>query len=211
MSPVKLILIGGGEHARVVAEVIRSQSDQFELLGFVDPAECSETTERLSLARLGDEGSLARYTGVTAVLGVGATGPGDRRMEIVRRLSPLVRGWASVTHRTASISPTAILGAGTVVMAGGAINSGAKLGEHCVVNTGAVIEHDAVLGDHVFVGPRAVIGGGTQVGDGAFIGLGASVRDHVTIGIKALVGMGAVVVRNVEAGTRVVGVPARCS
>src|SRR2546422_10367099 len=121
----KLILVGGGEHARVVAEVIRSRADVFELLGFVDPADCSETVERLGLRRLGDDGSLPRYPGVGAVLGVGVMEIGDRRMQIAARLSPTVRDWVTVTHRAATVSSTAVLGAGTVVMAGCAINSGA--------------------------------------------------------------------------------------
>ena len=37
----------------------------------------------------------------------------------------------------------------------------------------------------------------------------AAVRDHVNLGAEVLIGMGAVVVSDVEAGRRVLGVPAR--
>ena len=47
------------------------------------------------------------------------------------------------------------------------------------------------------------------VGDGAMVGLGARVLPGVTIGAGATVGAGAVVIRDVEAGSTVVGVPAR--
>ena len=51
--------------------------------------------------------------------------------------------------------------------------------------------------------------GAARIGDQAYIGLGAVVRDHISIGAGATVAMGAVVVRDVAAGARVMGVPAR--
>ncbi|MGH8248101.1 MAG: hypothetical protein ACREUU_16895, partial [Gammaproteobacteria bacterium] len=49
MSGRRIILIGGGGHARVIAEAVRSNVDRFELVGFVDPNECSETTRALGI------------------------------------------------------------------------------------------------------------------------------------------------------------------
>ena len=210
MASRPLILIGGGEHARVVAEAVRSGPLGPSLLGFVDP-DASERTSKLELPRLGDDSALAHHPGAVAVLGIGASGPSSHRAEVVGRLSPLVSSWAVVIHQTAWVSPSASLGEGTVVMAGAVVNSGARIGNHCVVNTGVVIEHDVVLGDYVFVGPGATIGGGATIGAGAFVGLGCCVRDHRAVGVRALVGMGAVVVNDVPAGATVMGVPARAT
>src|SRR3989442_13863037 len=135
MASRPLILIGGGEHARVVAEAVRSSPSGANLLGFVDPAACEKTTN-LQLARLGDDSALADHPGAIAVLGIGASGPSSHRAEVVGRVSPLVSSWAVVIHQTAWVSPSASLGEGTVVMAGAVVNSGARIGNHCVVNTG---------------------------------------------------------------------------
>ena len=209
MSRPRLILIGGGEHARVVAEVVRSQGDAFDLLGFVDPAECADTVERLGLVRLGGEAVLPNYWDALGLLGLGSTGVTSRRAEIARRVGSTLKGWATVVHQRASVSPTAVVGEGTVVMAGAIVNTGARLGTHCVVNTGAIIEHDVVLGDHAFVGPAAAIGGGSRIDAGGFVGLGAVIRDHVRVGADAVVGMGAIVVADVPPGSCVMGVPAK--
>lgn len=208
MSGPPIVIIGGGEHARVLIEALRSGPFAERLLGFVDPAPC-ERAQALGVARLGGDGALPAHRGALGVLGFGAVDDRTRRREVVQRLDGVLQGWACVVHHTAWISPTATLGAGSVVLAGAVVQTGARIGVHCVVNDGAVIEHDVVLGDFVQVGPRAAIGGGATVGPDAYIGLGASVRDHVSVGAGALVGMGAVVVDNVVAGARVMGVPAR--
>jgi sugar O-acyltransferase (sialic acid O-acetyltransferase NeuD family) len=204
-----IVVIGGGEHARVVVEAIRAGTHTSELLGFVDPEACEETIRRLDLPRLGGEDALERHRGVLGVLGFAALETRGRREEAVRRLTPLLSGWAVAIHSAAWVSPTATVGEGTVIMAGAVVQTGARIGAHCVINTGAVVEHDAVLGEHVQLAPGATLGGAVSVGPSAYIGLGAAVRDHTSVGAGATVGMGAVVVRDVAAGARVVGVPAR--
>lgn len=203
----RVVLIGGGEHARVVAEAVRSVPELFELVGFVDPRPCEETARRLGLSRLGDDSAVP--PGVFGVIGVGAIGVSPVRAAIAARLTSKLAGWATVVHRAAWVSPTASLGAGTVVMAGAVMQTGARTGVHAVVNSGAVLEHDVVLGDYVQLGPGALVGGAAVIGDDSYISLGACVRDHIWIGARALVGMGAVVVADVEDGATVAGVPAR--
>ena len=204
-----LILIGGGEHARVVAEAARHAVTPVELLGFVDPGACEETVRRLGLPRLGDDEALREHREALGVLGFGALGSVPLREKVVARAQGWLAGWATVIHRAAWVAPTAEVHEGSVIMAGAVVQTGARIGAHCIVNSGAIVEHDVALGDHTHVAPGVVLGGGVAVSAGAFIGLGARVRDHVRIGRGAVVGMGAVVLRDVDDGGRVMGVPAR--
>jgi acetyltransferase EpsM len=205
----RIVVIGGGEHARVAMEAILAASGAWELLGFVDPEPCDQTSRRLGVRRLGGEDALERYPGALGLLGFAALETRSRREEAVTRLAPLVGGWAVVVHPRAWVSPTATLGEGSVIMAGAVVQTGARIGAHCVINTGAIVEHDVVLGDHAQLAPGAAIGGAARVGPAAYVGLGAVVRDHTSVGAGATVGMGAVVVREVPPGARVMGVPAR--
>lgn len=209
MPAQRLIVIGGGEHARVVIEAARSRPGLWSVLGFVDPEPCSETCARLGVERLGGDDALAAYPDALAVIGFGAAGEARARAAAVSRAAKHVRGWATVVHASAVVSASARLEPGAVVMAGAIVQTGATLGAHSVVNTGAVIEHDVQLGSFSQVAPGAVLGGRCAIGDGAYVGLGASVRDHVSIGANAMIGMGAVVVRDVPPGVTVKGVPAR--
>jgi sugar O-acyltransferase (sialic acid O-acetyltransferase NeuD family) len=204
-----VVVIGGGEHARVVIEAIRAAAVAHEVLGFVDPEMCEETTRRLGVPRLGGEEVLQEHAGALGILGFAALDSRSRREEAARRLTPLLGGWALIVHGSAWVSPTASVGEGTVIMAGAVVQTGARIGAHCVVNTGAIVEHDAVLGDHAQLAPGVTLGGAVRIGSSAYIGLGALVRDHIVVGAGATVGMGAVVVRDVIAGARVMGVPAR--
>jgi acetyltransferase EpsM len=204
-----VILVGGGEHGRVVAEALRTRPDFFDLLGFVDPAACEDTVAGLGLSRLGDDAALLNYTGTLAALGVGSVGVSPVRRNVVERLAPVVSGWATIVHDRAWVSPTAVLADGAIVLAGAIVSSGARIGRHAVVNTGAVVDHDAVVGDFAQIGPHATLGGGVRVADDGYVGLGACIRDHVSIGSGALVAMGAVVIADVPVGAKVRGIPAR--
>lgn len=205
----RIVVIGGGEHARVLIEAIRAGSAAHELLGFVDPEICEETSRRLGVSRLGGEEALERLRGALGILGFAALATRSRREETVRRLTPLLGGWAVVVHSSAWVSPTATVEEGTVIMAGAVVQTGARIGTHCVINTGAIVEHDAVLGEHAQLAPGATLGGAVRIGASAYVGLGAVVRDHMSVGAGATVGMGAVVVRDVAPGAQVIGVPAR--
>jgi acetyltransferase EpsM len=209
---MQLVVIGGGEHARVLIDAALSRPDLWEVRGFIDKTPCEETTRRVGLPHLGDDiagGKLAAQEDVRFVLGIAGLGSRDRRAALVNRYEEAGARWATIVHVSAWISPSAILGGGAFISAGATVNSGARVERHSVINTGAVIEHDVVVGEFAQVSPGATIGGGCQVGANAYVGLGANVRDHVSIGEAATVGMGAVVVSSVPAGLVVVGNPAR--
>jgi sugar O-acyltransferase (sialic acid O-acetyltransferase NeuD family) len=211
--PRSLIVIGGGEHARVVIDTARSRPDEWQVVGFVDASPRPETVEGLRVPWLGSDEDVFRQEDWTRnavyVLGIGWPRPRLPREQIVARYEERGVTWAAVVHSRAWVSPEAKLGRGVVVCAGAMVNVGAVIGVHSVVNTGAVVEHDAKLGAHAHAGPGAIVGGGADVGDGAFLGLGCRIRDHVRVGREATVAMGAVVVSEVANGQTVRGVPAR--
>jgi acetyltransferase EpsM len=211
-----LIVLGGGEHARVVIDAARSQVDRWVVQGYVAPS--AGATAMLDVAWLGDDAALvARLEDVAPddrpwlVLGFGGgetDGALGARSATTERFGSAAR-WATVVHATAWVSPTATLEPGAVILAHAVVNAGARVSRHAIVNSAAVVEHDVVVGQGTHVAPGAVIGGGTRIGDHAFLGLGARVRDHIEIGAGAVVGMGAVVVESIEPGATVIGIPAR--
>jgi acetyltransferase EpsM len=206
-------MIGGGEHARVVAEAAHSRPDLWELRGFLERRTCPQMERESGLPWLGTDEDSSRFvkdgTSSWFVLGVGGIGPSKIRRDLVSRYTAVGDRWASVIHATAHVSPSATIGKGAVILSGVVVNCGAVLGDHCVINSGAVIEHDVRVGSFAQVSPGAVIGGGAVLEEDCYVGLGARVRDHVTVGCGAMVGMGAVVVGAVPAGLTVIGVPAR--
>jgi len=119
-----------------------------------------------------------------------------------------------------TIGPFAHLRAGNDVGAGVHIGNFVEL-KKTTMRAGAKAGHLTYLGDAT-VGERANIGAGTitcnydgkrkhrtAIGADAFVGSNSSLVAPITIGDGAMTGAGAVVIRDVAAGERVVGNPAR--
>jgi acetyltransferase EpsM len=209
--PADLVIIGGGGHASVVVEAALSRPDLWAVRGFVDPVPHATLASEFGVPHLGtDDETAALIASDTAfVLGLGAT-PGSLLREIVAaKFSLPDTRWARIVHARAVVASTAILGPGSVVMAGAVINPRARLGAHCIVNTAAIVEHHVTIGDFTHIAPGAAVGGGATVGSSCYVGLGARVRDHVRVGARVTVAMGAVVTRDLSDGVTVLGVPAR--
>ncbi len=107
------------------------------------------------------------------------------------------------------LSPSATLGAGTVVIPGVVVNASARIGKGCILNTGCSVGHDCELADFTQISPGARLAGGVTVGEESWIGMGAVIREGCRIGRNAVIAAGAAVIRDVPDGARVAGVPAR--
>jgi acetyltransferase EpsM len=205
----RLILLGGGEHARSVAWAAATAVPGW-LAGILDPGPIDRTVALAGVPHLGDDARIAELAAEhDFVLGLGTVGVSPARRRLVERALAAGARFASVIHAAASVAPSAELAPGAVILAGAVVGPGAQIGPHAVVNTGAIVEHDCKIGELAQIAPGAVLGGGVRIGEEAFVGLGAKVRDHIAIGPRAVVAMGAVVVADVPAGEIVSGVPAR--
>lgn len=201
-----LVVLGAGGHGRVVAEAALETSRWRKVVLLDDRyPELSRAGGFEVVGTLADVADLA-YGDREALVAVGANA---RRLGLLKGL--LSGGWTLpvLVHPSAWVSRSAVLGAGSVVLAQAAVNGGAQLGLGAIVNTGATIDHDCQLGDGVHVSPGAHIGGEVAIGDLSWVGIGASVRHCIQIGSGATIGAGAAVVADVKDGHTVVGVPAR--
>lgn len=112
-------------------------------------------------------------------------------------------------HPTATVSVSAKILEGTVVMANACINPDVTIGRHVIVNTSSVVEHDCKIGDYVHISPNSSLAGNVSVGEGTQIGIGASVIQGINIGKWVTIGAGAVVIRDVPDFVTIVGNPGK--
>ncbi|MBU1050670.1 acetyltransferase, partial [Candidatus Bipolaricaulota bacterium] len=165
-------------------------------------------TSILGIPVIGDESVLKSPDWANCVMVV-AIGDNALRASIADRLASLGRRFAVVRHPASTISPSATLGEGTVVLAGVVINSMATIGRHCIVNTMASIDHDCSLADFVHVSPGSHLAGHCRIGEMAHIGIGACMLPNLSVGHRSTIGGGAVVTTDIPGDAIAVGVPAK--
>lgn len=112
-------------------------------------------------------------------------------------------------HPNAIISKSAIIGDGSVVMAGAIINPDAIIGKHCIINTGAIVEHDCHIADFSHISPGVSLAGNVSIGIGAHLGIGSCVIQGIKIGKWSTIGAGAVIIKDVPDYAVVVGNPGK--
>ncbi|UYV12033.1 MAG: NeuD/PglB/VioB family sugar acetyltransferase [Phycisphaera sp.] len=189
-----LVLVGGGGHAKVVADAARAAG--FNVAGFVDDDPEAKVPALEWLGGL----DRAREPWIVCIGDVGT------RMRVLGSLHGQA---AMVLHPAAILSERVEIGLGAFVGPGAVVNADAVVEDHAIVNSAAVVEHDARVGRGSHVAPGAVLCGNVDVGVGCLIGAGAVVLPGVGVGDGAIVGAGAVVTGAVPPRTRAVGVPAR--
>lgn len=208
--PPDLVIVGLGDHARVVIEAARAAGH--ELVGMVDPApvdHASSLTDIEGVPVLGPIHSTTTRPLSGTVRFVVGVGRNDVRMRLFRDCIAL--GWvpAAVIHPTATILSGAQVEAGAQICAGSVVGVAAMVGANAIVNTAATVDHDNQIGEHATVAPGAHLAGRVRLGEGAFVGIGATVREGLSVGAWSVVAAGAAVIRDVGPAARVAGVPAR--
>lgn len=205
----KILIIGAGGHAQVVADILmraRGAGQSLEPLGYLDDDPQASGKAFLGLSVLGGLAELSRIPHYAVVV---ALEKNRARSELYARLKQGGERFAVARHPGALVAPGVRLGPGTMVCAGVVVNPASAIGEDCILNTSCTVDHHNTIGDHVHIAPGAHLGGEVTVEEGAMVGIGAVILPGVRVGAWSVVGAGAVVLKDVPREVKVVGVPAR--
>jgi sugar O-acyltransferase (sialic acid O-acetyltransferase NeuD family) len=115
----------------------------------------------------------------------------------------------ALVHRSASVSPYAALGPGTVVMQNASVGAAARVGAFCIVNTAASIDHETVMEDFASIAPGAVTGGRVTIRLRSAVSIGAVVKHGVVIGPDSVLGANSYLHADLPEGRVAYGSPAR--
>ena len=128
------------------------------------------------------------------------------------------RGWieassefqfATLIHPSSEVSRKTRLGEGVIVEPLCVVAGFSKIGAHTRIGRRASIGHHTAIGRFCTIHPGSLISGRCSIADGVTVCTGAVIIDGIEIGENAVVGAGAIVTKDVEAGSLVVGNPAK--
>lgn len=207
----KIIILGGGGHAKVLIEVIRLEG-HFEIAGILD--DHFEKGLKISeVPVIGKDdllpGIFERDRIINACIGVGSTRDNSLRRALYEKVKQIGFSVPSLVHPKAVVSESSKISEGAQLMANAVVQPCSFIGENTIINTGAIIEHDCNIGRHVHICPASVLSGECQVGEETFIGTGATIVNGIKIGKNVTIGAGSVVINDIADGSVVKGVPAR--
>jgi sugar O-acyltransferase (sialic acid O-acetyltransferase NeuD family) len=206
---MKILIIGAGGHAGVVADALLMARDAGELVdpvGYLDDAPALVGISVLGLPVLGPIAArnAVRHDAVIVAIGNNA----DRR-RLFEELRQAGETFAIARHPSAVIGRNVSIGEGTMICAGAIVNCGSVVGSNVILNTGCSVDHDGRIGDHVHIAPGVRLGGNVTIGAGTLVGIGSAVMPGRTVGEWSTVGAGALVHGDVNPRCVVVGIPAR--
>ncbi|HWD87873.1 MAG TPA: acetyltransferase [Mucilaginibacter sp.] len=194
-----IYLFGAGGHAKVIIEILQAQG--VSGMEAIDAHKVGAVLNVPILHRSIPE-KLEAGDGVIIAIGNNYV-----RNRISRERNDV--DYAKAIHPSCNISPTAVIGAGSVAMAGVSVNADSVIGEHVILNTNCCVDHDCKIGDCAHISPNAALAGNVKIGEGTQIGIGACVIPGINIGKWATIGAGAVIIEDVPDYAVIAGNPGR--
>lgn len=174
---VKVAIIGGGGHARVLSEII-SQAPELSLTGCFDDSLERGAELWNGVKVLGSVNDLGKTTDEIDAYVIGI-GNNSVRKKISGQHSDL--NWISLVHPNAVVSPSAKIDAGSVVLAGAVVSANAVIGRQVIVNANVTVDHDSKIGSYVHLSIGSQVGSNSTIGESCLIGIGQIVPSFSTI------------------------------
>ena len=195
----KIIIVGGGGHAKSVIDSIKTMS-HFEIIGIID-APGKKKTFVNGIEIIGEDSELDNYFNKnikSAVIAIGSIGDVNLRVKLYDRCKKIGYNFPNIIDSSAIISQNITIGEGNFIGKGTIISANVNIGNGCILNTGCIIEHECLIEDFVHLAPGCVLSGGVLVKKYAHIGTHSTIIQNLSIGEGALVGAGSVVVKDIH-------------
>ena len=191
-----IVLIGGGGHASVLADILLRQGR--EIVAVICPDDVSQRRVFSGIKQFLKDSDVEQFSpnDVRLVLGIGAMPKSNFREKIASYFIELGYRFENVIAETAFVSEYATIENGVQIMEGAVIQTGAFIGQHSIINTSVLVEHDCLVGAYNHLAPKATLCGQVETQHGCYIGANATVIQGITLGAFSIVGAGAILTKS---------------
>lgn len=197
-SMLPIVLIGGGGHASVLAEILLTQGR--EILAVISPEDVSQRSVFKGIAILEKDEDIKIFdkNKVLLVNGIGMVPKSNFKRKVNEYFLLLGYQFETIIADSALVSPFSKIETGAQIFPMAIVQTGATVGSHSVVNTGALIEHDCKIGAYNHIAPKATLCGQVETNENVYVGAGSTVIQGISVGSGAIVGAGASLSQSLE-------------
>lgn len=205
----KIVLIGSGQHARVVMYNMEAQGI-YEVACFLDSdvSKVGQEYEGFMIEGTYDDAEDIKRKYNTNKFFI-AFGNMKYRKKVFEQF--ISNGWepVNIIHPDAIVSESATIGKGVLIECGCLITPNPIIGDNVVVNTGSQVNHDNIVENHVYMASGIILSGGVRIKENTLIDDGVVVTLGKTVGKNCIIGAGAVVTNDIGDNCVAYGVPAK--
>lgn len=195
-----LVLIGGGGHASVLADILLGQGR--DIVAVISPDDLSSRAVFTGLVHLTQDEEVKRFSpeSVHLVNGIGMLPRSMLRQRVNQQFLELGYQFETVIASDAHVSRFATIHSGAQILSGARVQTGAVVGEHTIVNSGALVEHDCQIGAYNHIAPNATLCGDVLMEENVYIGANATVIQGLALEAQSTVGAGAILTQSLPLG-----------
>lgn len=208
MKDLVIIGTGGvGRETALMVEDINEETNEWNLLGFIDDNKELMGKEINGYKVLGDRSYLNNYEKEIYV--VIAVANNYVKEGLVNYLNNKNIKYATLIHPSVKLNRTITVGEGCIIYPNVIMTVNIKIGNHVIISPKSGIGHDSIIEDYVTILWNVNVSGAEKIRQGATLGSGCTIIQGLEIGRNSFIGAGAVVIRDIEESKIAVGVPTK--
>ena len=202
-SKFPLIIIGGGGHASVLADILLLQGRK--ILAVIAPNSIENHPQLNNFKHLKKDKDILQFdkNKCRLINGIGMMPGSQLKFNVNEFFLGLGYKFETLISDKVYVSPYSKIKSGSQIMPGAVIQTGAVIESHTIINTGALIEHGCSIGSYNHIAPGSTICGEVKTEANVFVGSGATVIQNLSIGSGAIVGAGVCIKKSIKTNTTV--------